>query len=191
MCQFFSALVLRNGDILWHEATDSHSDLVAHFQMPDNPACKHFAKVEFTPPEVEGWPMFEDWEKYNLRVDEDTRPDWFDEVENGVVKKLQSVIRSMIVNDERPLILGGARILVSGAKINAIKSSRVISMSGTSRVGSMYGTSSVGYMYDTSRVGSMYGTSSVGYMKHKSTSPKAPNRDEREAAIAKATGGQQ
>lgn len=28
MCQFFSAIALRNGDIIHDDATDSHSDLI-------------------------------------------------------------------------------------------------------------------------------------------------------------------
>ncbi len=164
MCQFLSALVVRNGDILWHEATDSHSDLVAHFKMPENAGCKHFAKVEFTPPEKDGRPIYEDFANYKLRVDEDTEPSWFEELRNGVEKKLRSIIQSMIIDDARPMVLGGCRILVSGAKVDALKSSRVVSMSGTSSVGVMFGTSSVGVMCDTSSVGVMCDTSSVGVM---------------------------
>lgn len=35
MCNFLSALVLRNGDILTHPMIDSHSELVEHFKVPD------------------------------------------------------------------------------------------------------------------------------------------------------------
>ena len=35
MCDFFSAIVLKNGSVLHHDLTDAHSDLVAHFGLPD------------------------------------------------------------------------------------------------------------------------------------------------------------
>ena len=50
MCNFLSALVLRNGDVLHHPMLDSHSDLVRHFEVPDTREHhQHFAKVELTP----------------------------------------------------------------------------------------------------------------------------------------------
>ena len=36
MCQFLSALVLKNGDVLSHPMLDSHTDLVTYFKLPDS-----------------------------------------------------------------------------------------------------------------------------------------------------------
>ncbi len=50
MCNFLSALGLRNGDVLTHPMLDSHSDLVRYFKLHDNTAyLDRFAKVELTP----------------------------------------------------------------------------------------------------------------------------------------------
>ena len=182
MCQFLSAIVLRNGDVLWHEATDSHSDLVTHFGLPDsNPSCRHFAKVEFTPAHCDkkARHLYEEPASYVMRVDEATAPKWFAEVEGRVEKKLRSIIKAMIVDDKRPLILGGTRILVGGANVDTVKSARIVAMLGTSRVGEMLGTSRVGVMRETSQVGVMLGTSRVGEMRETSQAPKTPTTDNR------------
>ena len=179
MCNFFSAIVLRNGDVLWHEATDSHSDLVAHFQLPDNGECRHFAKVEFTPAEKDGVLQYGEPDSYIMRVDEPTCPPWFEDVRGAVETKLRAIIRSMIVADKRPLVLGGCRILVSGCNVDTVKSARIVAMLGTSRVGTMMETSRVGTMRGTSRVDTMRGTSQVGTMMGTSQAPKPPTKDER------------
>lgn len=50
MCNFLSAVVLRNGDVLTHPMLDSHSDLVRYYKLPDTRVYhQHFAKVELTP----------------------------------------------------------------------------------------------------------------------------------------------
>src|SRR5262245_53588078 len=127
MCQFFSAIVLKNGDVLWHEATDSHHELISHFKLPDQNLCSHFCKIEFTPKSREdGLSDFGNADGYSLRVDEATEPSWFAEIRETVTKKCREIIRSMIVDDARPLVLGGCRILVSGAKVDSLKSSRVV-----------------------------------------------------------------
>ena len=146
MCDFLSAVVLRNGDVLHHDATDHHSDLVRHYKLPDDRECRHFAKVEFTPPVKDGVPDYADADGYTLRVDEETEPQWFAELREQVEQKCRSIVRAMLVADERDLLLGGCWILVGGAKVRDAKSARIVAMYDTSRVGSMS---------DTSRVGSM------------------------------------
>ena len=105
MCNFFSAIVLRNGDVLWHEATDSHSDLVAHFQLPDNGECRHFAKVEFTPAEKDGVLQYGEPDSYIMRVDEPTSPSWFEDV-RGAVKFARSYGPRYGVSSRRVGVLG-------------------------------------------------------------------------------------
>lgn len=63
MCQFLSAIVLKNGDVLHSPLLDSHSELVQLFQLPDSRLHhQHFAKVEFTPPtDWVGWENLDNW----------------------------------------------------------------------------------------------------------------------------------
>lgn len=71
MCQFLSAVILRNGDVLTHPMLDSHTDLIRYYKLPDTTAYhQHFAKVELTPVD---WMDPATW---TFRLDEDTAPSW-------------------------------------------------------------------------------------------------------------------
>lgn len=48
MCEFLSAVVMKNGDIIYNPYTDAHEDLVALHNLRDNREGK-FARVEFKP----------------------------------------------------------------------------------------------------------------------------------------------
>lgn len=138
MCQFFSALALRNGDVLSHEATGSHADLVAWFGLPDDRDCRHFAKVEFRPDDAAD---LADVSKYVLCVDEDTVPSWWPEVYDQVQATCAARARRMI--DERAVLLGGCWILADGVRARTAKASRIIAMFGPSRVDAMCDASQV------------------------------------------------
>jgi hypothetical protein len=45
MCNFLSAVILKNGDVLMHPMIDSHSELIEYFKLPDaNRDIRHFVK---------------------------------------------------------------------------------------------------------------------------------------------------
>ena len=51
MCQAFSAIVMQNGDVRWKMGLDPHSEILRHFEIPDNeddPKYLKFARVEIT-----------------------------------------------------------------------------------------------------------------------------------------------
>lgn len=152
MCNFLSALVLRNGDLLHHPMTDSHSDLVRYFRLADKTACRHFAKVELMPPtDKDGRPDYARVGDYALRVD-DTEPAWFDEHRNAVDKRMRAIVKAMIVDDDSvPLVLDGCRILIKGAKVEEARGGRILAMTGDAQVGVMRDTSQVGVMRETSK----------------------------------------
>lgn len=43
MCNFLSAVVLKNGDVLTHPLLDSHSDLVRYYSLPEEAASQGIA----------------------------------------------------------------------------------------------------------------------------------------------------
>jgi hypothetical protein len=161
MCNFLSALVLRNGDVLTApELTDAHSELVEYFGLTDvsNSDCSHFAKVDFVPT---GAP----WEvdKYELRVDEDTQPVWWADVADRVVSDLRSRIQRMIISSgRRNLLLGGCWIVCGDAEIGDAKNGRIYSVFGSGRVGNVYDSGRVENVYDSGRVGNVYDSGRVG-----------------------------
>ena len=82
MCNFLSAIVLSNGDVLTApEYTDSHEDLILHFGLEncDNSRCQHFVRVEFTPEKID------DPDSYTLKIDDEGgAPQWFGEHESRI-----------------------------------------------------------------------------------------------------------
>lgn len=175
MCNFLSAIVLKNGEIICKpEATNSHEDLIEFADLQDDTACPDemaFARVEFLPPSSSE--SIKDLDKWKFCIDQSIVPTWFGDVENEVISKLKQIVSNIIIDKKKKILLGGCYILLDGAEIGIVKncyiramydSSRVDNMYDSSRVGTMYGSSQVGTMYGSSQVGNMYGSSQVGNM---------------------------
>ena len=163
MCSFLSAIVKKDGEILWDAYTDSHEDLVATYGLDDSKFREGFVRIEFNP---EDYKDYDKPDKYILRVDEKLKPDWFVAVEKTVADQLKGIIERMILRDvKKKCLLSGCYILTGKTNIDYIKNTRVFFMCGTSEVGEMWGTSKVGEMWGTSKVGEMRETSKVGEMR--------------------------
>jgi hypothetical protein len=135
MCCFKSAIVTRDGRIMHHDATDSHTDLISHFKLREGKAGENFVRVEFTP----DGNAFADVDKYTLRIDETRVPAWFDEeTTEKTVKALKRVIRSMIICDERDMVLGGTWIVGDGAKVATFRNTRIIAITSGAYLKSAY-----------------------------------------------------
>src|SRR5574343_276120 len=103
MCNFLSAIVKKNGDVLWHPNLDSHSDLIIYHKLRDDRFRNNFAKVELTPGDNPLDPTTWQW-----KIDEPTRPEWMDEVEDTAQKKLITIAKGMVIdNGHHPLIADG------------------------------------------------------------------------------------
>jgi hypothetical protein len=135
MCQFLSALVLRNGDVLTHPILDSHADLVRHFKLPDTHAHhQHFAKVELTPVE---WMDVSTWQ---FRLDEESAPGWWDDVKDRVEATLRSRANAMILRDgDHSLLLDGCWIVGGTAKIRDVRSGRIVRLQDTGSITDVWG----------------------------------------------------
>lgn len=162
MCSFFSAILLRNGDLLHHWNTDSHSELIMHFKLPDDSECRHFAKIEFTPPRKDDRLDFADVDGYTLKIDETTAPQWAEEMREQAEKRRRSIVRDMLITDRRELIIDGCWIAADIAEIVRLRGGRVLSVYDSARVGSVYGSASVGSVSDSASIGVVSGSASVG-----------------------------
>ena len=122
MCNFLSALVLRNGDVLTHPMLDSHADLVKYYALPDdNEFIRHFVKVELTPVD---WADASTWK---WKLDEEADPAWWNDVKDGAEKKLSAKAAAMILKDvERELIVDGCWIVAGKSKIRDVRSGRIV-----------------------------------------------------------------
>ena len=162
MCNFFSAIWTRDKKLCWHWSTDHHSDLMRIFGLKDA-VENHFVRVEFTPPG--DLRTVTDALTWNFNLDEQRRPGWFDdEHESGCRKRLESVIASHIVTDERDTLVDGPWVLAGESRVNQIIAGRVAIMLGSSNVGEMLGSARVGVMRESARVGVMWGSARVGEM---------------------------
>ena len=168
MCQFLSALVLRDGTILSREdVTDSHEILIkwysqqGHDLRDDREFNSRFVRVEYAPKFAQD---AGDLNNYRLVVDEQTEPAWFAAHSEEVARALRRKVKRCIVSDSRDLLIGGPWILTGDAIIGECHSARVVSMHDSSKVDVMYGSSKVDAMYGSSKVVSMHDSSKIGSM---------------------------
>jgi hypothetical protein len=73
MCNLKSGILLKDR-VLISATTDSHSEILASFNVADNRAVPNFVKVELIPPEHD---VFSNSETWRYVVDQDTLPDWY------------------------------------------------------------------------------------------------------------------
>ena len=140
MCNFLSALIVRNGDILTHPMLDSHHDLVTYFKLPDsNGHIPRFVKVELTP--TDNWLDPATWK---WQVDEETLPRWW---EDGLAVQAEAALRrrakSMIVTDDRTLIVDGCWIVGGKAKIRDVRSGRIVRVQDSASISNVWGSASI------------------------------------------------
>jgi hypothetical protein len=129
MCQFFSSVVLRNGDLRWHPLLDSHSDIVCYFGLPDDNAhVHHFAKCELTPVEEDDWL---DASRWRFRLDQEVAPVWWPEIAPIAEANMRAAAAKMIVTSgERALLLDECLIVGGDAIVQEMRGGRIVRIRG-------------------------------------------------------------
>ncbi len=163
MCKFKSAIVLRNGDILHNDFTDSHEDLIELFGLVDN-GKENFVRIEYSTNSK----RLDKIENYSLVVDEKSTPAWFEEIREPVAEQMKTIVLNMIISENLKIIVGRSVILTGNAIVNKIRHCIIHEMRGSSQVGTMRESSQVGTMLESSQVGEMWGSSQVGEMRESS-----------------------
>jgi hypothetical protein len=151
MCNFFSALILRNGDVKWHPMLDRHSDLVTYFKIPDTMAGhQYFAKAELVPP-VDG--DISDVSTWKFTLDEETEPGWWSEVAERTVAEMRRIASGMIIKTgEHALICDGVWIVCGDAIVRDVRAGRLVHVGGSARVTDVWGSAQVTDVRDSARV---------------------------------------
>jgi hypothetical protein len=127
MCQFLSAIVTRQGNVYCNPLTDSHEDLIEIFGIKDTKPMQNFVRVEFTP---ETTTDMVNVEKYKLRVDEPSTPNWFDnELREKTIDRLKAILNKMIITEDRKILIGDA-FIIDHAKIDSLRFGRVVAQYG-------------------------------------------------------------
>lgn len=166
MCQFLSALVTKDGQVLHaSEYTDSHEVLVRYFGYAKNDQQLNddrrlFVRVEFTPPGDLSTVV--DIKKWRFLLDESVAPAWFNKsIEDLVKTKLRNIVKKMLIGGDQDVILGGCYILHGKARISCFYGGVVKLMSGSSQVNEMCNSSQVNKMCDSSQVNKMWDSSKI------------------------------
>ena len=156
MCKFYSAIVMKNGDILHNENLLSHEDIIRLFNINDTQTnCGKFVRIEFTPDLSEDFP---DIEKYKLSVDETFTPGWFEKYRERVTIYLKDFVKKRIILSDQKILTGGLYV-VKDCVIDKLISAQVIYLQGS--VNKMCENSTVNEMYENSTVNEMWGNSTV------------------------------
>ena len=139
MCKFYSAIVMRNGDILHNENLMSHEDLIRLFNINDSQVnCDKLVRVEFAPDNDCDYP---DIEKYKLNIDESLTPDWLnDDLKDRVYSYLKGFVSKRIITSDQKILTGGLYV-VKDCLIDKIINAQIIYLQG--RVNEMFGNSQV------------------------------------------------
>jgi len=177
MCNFLSAIVLKNLDVIWDPGyPDRHEELLKKCNLTDDEKgfyLEKFCRVEFTPTDFNK--NLNDINNWRLDVDESSIPSWFNE--EIVTNKLWTIISDMFVQDKRETLQNGCFILLDGAEIGEVKNCRIQYMLGNSKITFLRGNSIVKVMRRNSSIGTiewnstvwtMYGSSCIGIMEENS-----------------------
>ena len=119
MCQFFSAIITKNG-IIFNSATDSHEDLLEQAGIKDDSSSPDFVRVELLPKDHDIFNhQLDNWE---LKVDQDIIPAWFNKesTESKAKEAIQQVwgeIFFIDLQDKWQLVKNKSRIFVKNSKI--------------------------------------------------------------------------
>ena|SRR3990167_8949659 len=140
MCNFLSVLILKNGDVRHHPMLDSHSDLVAYFNLPDeNPHLPHFAKAELTPGD---WMDPKTW---TWRIDEAVRPIWLDDVEPKAEAATRRIASKVILREDAMprLIVDGCWILGGTSVLRDVRGGRIIRVQDSAQIHDVWGSAQI------------------------------------------------
>ena len=149
MCQFLSAIVSKEGEIYCNPFIDSHEELIQCFGLRDNPDAfiNNIVRVEFTPKDDD----YFDVANYQLRIDENSTPDWWFNVQNKVREDLSARIKRMIIDKAENKVLCGGVYFVRDSKILWTRYVRIITLR-NSQVNEMRENSQVNVMWGNSQV---------------------------------------
>jgi hypothetical protein len=114
MCNAAS-MILKQNDILWLKDSDSHEDIINHYNLNDKSRTPDFVRVEITPKNNDYKLPIKKWV---YKVDQDYLPDWYQpkEAEKAVRHELKNWYKSKIINDGKKHSFKGkvTKIILNG-----------------------------------------------------------------------------
>ena len=104
MCKFYSAIVTKNGNLYHKTSIISHEYIIDLYNLNDMSLHDNLCRVEFYPDNYED---MDKPDKYNLHIDENYIPEWFEEYRDGVISRLKDIITNMIVKVDTKILCAG------------------------------------------------------------------------------------
>ena len=131
MCGFLSAIVKKDGEVLWDDSCHSHEDLIDRFHLRDDnyvwfiEGYTQFIRVEYTNDDD----VF-DLDTYYLHIDEEVVPSWFtEEMQERTIEKLKNLVKRQVRIDESiDILLGGGTYYLKDCRIGRIVNARIAVM---------------------------------------------------------------
>ncbi len=159
MCNFLSVVILKNGHVLHHPMLDSHSDLVAYFDLPDDTAfIERFAKAELTPVD---WLDPSTWQ---WRIDEAMRPQWLDDVEAKAEAATRAIAKKMILTDETNiprLIADGCWIVGKKGVVRDVRGGRILRVQDSATIRDVGGSATIRGVGDSATIRDVGGSATI------------------------------
>lgn len=173
MCRFKSGIILKNKVVVAPGENDSHSDLLEILGINDDyfGATNVFVRAELVPVDDEWWiDPAEEPDKWRFIVDQDMRPEWFDESEHEKVfrKSVCDWWKEHVLIDQNLEELSSGYYRLKRCEVKKLLNDVKVLLD-SSQVGEMLDSSQVGEMWGSSQVGEMRGSSQVGEMRGRST----------------------
>ena len=162
MCKFFSGIIANKGKTaLVDYWDDSHEKILKDNDIKDESVNPNFVRVELIPKDKN--PCNQDIEQWELNVDQDYRPDWFDftKAKKLMWERLNDMWKDCCIINTTVEELKDRKVrFVFSTKIKAMfDNSTVTEMWGNSTVTEMYGNSTVKKFSTKSKIKAMLGLS--------------------------------
>ena len=160
MCKMLSGLVLKNRT-LYNLDRDNHEDLIKEAGLKDESKSPDFVRVEITP--IDGNVFNHDSKNWQLKVDQDFRPEWFSEkfADSEMRKALQELFDTRFVIGRTIQEIKEGRYFLGkdGVIERAVANAYIHTATDNSKVGVLRGNSKVGVLRGNSKVGVLWGNS--------------------------------
>ena len=165
MCKLKSAIVLK--DRIFMPDYDSHSDMLKELGIKDDylGASKTFVRAELSPKNGD---MFSDIDGWELTVDQDITPDWFDpdETKARMIEKTKEWAKTHIH-------IGVEGLKISVGQNHYIKDCEGVEIRGSATVKYIYGSATVENICDSATVEYIYDSATVKNICGSATVEKA------------------
>ena len=153
MCKLKSAIILK--DRIFLPDYDSHSDMLEELGIKDDylHASKTFVRVELSPKNGD---VFSDIDAWDLNVDQDIVPDWFD----------ADTYKPLMIEKVKAWANDHIHIGVDGLKINVgqnhyIKDCKDVEVFDSATVNKVCDSATVNYVYGSATVNKVCGSATV------------------------------